>query len=94
MAVHAGQKFAITLLHIEIAIWYYVRAPEVGDYGATEGRCNAPAVLSYTSQLASAGLLEPSSDPHRQWQATEATRVWLDHLQSQPLPVMKWSMPP
>ena len=64
-----------TPLHIKIVLHYRVSAPEAGEY---------------SRELMERGLLRRSTDNFRQYEPTEATKVWVEALCAVPFPTQKW----
>jgi hypothetical protein len=88
----------MTLLEIEILSHYRCRAD---DY--RNGDHSAPAVKEALARFVDDGLLTmagfnverfPDGTLKARYAVTERTRAYLDALQSVPLPVQEWAMPP
>jgi hypothetical protein len=76
----------VTPLHLLLMIHYHAVAEEVPNK-------DAPAVIEYTNQLASHGLIIGSFSSPSGYRSTARGAKWLQMLEETPLPENEWTDP-
>lgn len=79
----------MTILHIQIMLWYYCRPVRYG-MGEPE-HANSPAVREYTKNLVDWGMIEPV-EATDYYKATDRGIAYVEYLRGVPLPRQMWEV--